>query len=167
MFARVLKGEARDARRSLLRDHLDAFHHARNHLVLQAHILALGILAHDHQVHAGIFRGEAGQIANGPQIGEKIELLAQRDVDALEAAADRRRHRPLERHAVAFDGFVKRRGNVLAVNLEGLGARGKARPLKLRARRLQNAHHRLRNFRPNPVAGNQRNFVSLLFGHSF
>src|ERR1700756_5098727 len=60
VFARVLKGEFRNARRTFFRDHLDAFDHARNHLVLQAHILALGVFAHNDQVHAGPLRLEAG-----------------------------------------------------------------------------------------------------------
>ena len=129
--------------------------------MLQAHILALGVFAHDHQIDAGILRVEAGQIANRPQVGEEIELLAQRDVDALESAADRRRHRPFQRHAVALDRLVERRGNVFAVNLERLGTCGKPLPLELRAGSLKDAHHRLRHFGPDAVAGNQRNFVRL------
>ena len=110
----------------------------------------------------GYFVSRPGRFLNGPEIGEQIELLAQRDVDALEAAADRRRHRPFERHLVALDRLVERRGNVLAVNLERLGAGGEALPLELHAGGLKNAHHRLRNFRPDAVAGNQRNFVRLV-----
>ena len=138
---------------------LMALDHAGDHFVLQAHVLALGVFAHDNQVHARPMRFQPGQILDGPEVGKQLELLAQGNVDALEAAADGRRDRPLQRHAVALDGFVERGGNVLAEYLECLGAGGKALPLKLHAGGLENANHRLRYLRPDAVAWNQRYFV--------
>ena len=161
MLARVLEGKLRNARRAFFGDDLDALDHAGNHFVLQAHVFALGVFAHDDQVHAGPFRFETGKILDGAEVGEEVELLAQRDVDALEAAADGRRDRPLQRHAVALDGFVERGGNVFAENLEGLGAGGEALPLKLDAGGFKNANHGLRDFGADAVAGDQRNFVCL------
>ena len=159
MLARVFEGELGDARRAFFGDHLDALHHAGNDLVLQPHVLALGVFAHDDQVHAGPMRFQAGQVLDRAEVGEEVELLAQGDVDALEAAADGRSHRPLQRHAVALDRLVERGGNVLAVDLEGLGPGGKALPLQLDAGGFENANDRLRDLRPDAVAGNQRYLV--------
>ena len=72
---------------------------------------------------------------------------------------------PFSATLVALDRLIKRRGNVLAVDLEGIGAGGVALPLPLHAGRFKNADHRLRHFRADAVAGNQRNCVRLLFRH--
>ena len=57
--------------------------------MFQADVKALGVLADDDQVHAGVARFDARQILDGPEVGEEVELLAQGDIDAREAAADR------------------------------------------------------------------------------
>ena len=59
-----------------------------NHFVLQAEadIRPSVFSAHDDQVHAGPLGFEAGQVLDGAEIGEEVEFLAQRDVDALEAS---------------------------------------------------------------------------------
>ena len=88
---------------------LMAFDHAGNDFVLQADVLALGVFAHDDQVDAGPFGFEAGEILDGAEVGEEVELLAQGDVDALEAASDGRGDRPLEGDLVALNGLVEMR----------------------------------------------------------
>ena len=89
VLARVFEGKARDAGGRLLGDDLQALDHARHDFMLDAGIQALGIFADDDQVDAGIARRNVGQIANGAEVGVELELLAQRDVDAGKAAADR------------------------------------------------------------------------------
>ena len=46
----VVEGELGDPQRVLCRDHLQRLHHARDGLVLQGRVLALGRLADDRQV---------------------------------------------------------------------------------------------------------------------
>ena len=97
---RVLEGELRDARRRLLGDDLQALDDARDDLVLEPGVEVLGVLADDDQVDAGEAARHARQVADRPQVRVEIERLAQADVDAGEAFADRRRHRPLQRDLV-------------------------------------------------------------------
>ena len=159
VLARVLECEFGDARGAFFGDDLDAFDHAGNDFVLQADVLALGVFAHDDQVHAGPMRFQAGKILDGPEVGEEIEFFAQGDVDALEAAADGRGDRALQRDFVALDRFVKRGGDVFAEDFEGLGAGGKALPLPLDAGSFEDANDGLGDFRADAVAGNERDFV--------
>ena len=126
-------------------------------------VFALRVFAHDDQVDAGPLRFQAGKILDGPEVGEEVEFLAQRDVDALEAASDRRGDRPFERHFVALNGFVERRGNVLAEDLEGFGAGGVALPIEVDAGGFKDADDGLRDFGADAVAGDQRDLVGLHF----
>ena len=67
-------------------------------LVLDAGVEIFGVLAHDDQVDV-VGSGSARRVAlaSGATCGVQVELLAQRDVDRAEAAADRGRDRALER----------------------------------------------------------------------
>ncbi len=103
--------------------------------------------------------GTARQIADGPEVGEQLELLAQRDVDAGEAAADRRRHRAFQPDVRALNGFGQLFWDVLVVFLEGFGAGGIALPLELDAGGFQNANCGVHDLGADTIAGNQRNFV--------
>jgi hypothetical protein len=155
LAAGVLEGEARDARRGLLGDDLQALDHARHHLVLDAAVEPLGVLAHHDQVDVREARGHARQRQRRAQVGVELERPAQAHVDRLEALADRRRHRPLERHAVAHDRVEHLARQRVAVERERLGARDVRLPVELRAGRLEHAHGGGGHFGTNPVAGNQ------------
>ena len=133
-----------------------------HNFVLESDVLTLSVFAHDDQVNARPVRRQPRQILDRAEICEQVEFFAQRDVDALEAAADGRGHGALESHAIALDRLVERRGNVLAMNLEGFSSRRVPLPIKFRAACLKNANDRLRNFRADAVAGDQRYFVRLL-----
>src|ERR1035437_1490477 len=165
VLARILESEFGDARGALLGDDLDGLHHAGDHLVLQLQALALGVFPHDDQVDSGPVRLQAGKILDGAEVGKEVKSFSQRDVDALESAADGSRHWPLQSHAVALDGLIERGGNVLAEDLEGLGPGGKALPLEAHAGGLQDADYGLRHLRPDAVAGNQRYLVRLALRH--
>ena len=70
---------------------------------LDAGVHVLGVLAEDDDVHLlGLRhrRRRALEVAHRPDAGVEVEHLAQRDVQAADAAADRRRQRPLDRDLV-------------------------------------------------------------------
>ena len=111
--------------------------------------------------------GEAGKILDGPEVGEEVEFFAESYVDALEAAADGRRYRALQRHTVALDRLIERNGNVFAMNLEGLGAGGEALPIEFDAGGFENADGHVRNFGADAITGNQSDLVRLCLRHCF
>ncbi len=66
---------------------------------LDAGVDVLGVLAEDHDVHqlgALHRRGHALEVADRAHAGIEVQHLAQRDVEAADAAADRRRQRSLD-----------------------------------------------------------------------
>ena len=83
--------------------------------MLEARVEILGVLAHDDQIDVLEAARHAGQVLDRPQVGVEIERLAQPDVDAGEALADRRGHRPLQRDLVPLDRLEQRRRQRLAV----------------------------------------------------
>jgi hypothetical protein len=123
------KANLRDARRALLRDDLQALDDAGNDLVLEPGIEVLGVLAHDDQIDAWN-RAARRQVPHRPEIRVEVERLAQADVHAREPVADRRGHRPFQRHLVAPDGsssstgsgrrpFDREHAGVVALPLDG------------------------------------------------
>ena len=89
--------------------HLGGF--GRAGLAFDAGVHVFGVLAEDDHVHSSgsLDRaGDAGVLAHRPHAGVQVEHLAQGDVQAAEAAADRRGER-------AFDGHDE-----LAQRVEGL-----------------------------------------------
>ena len=62
---------------------------------------------------------DARQVPHRPQVGVEVERLAQPDVDAGEALADRRRDRALQRDLVALDRVEQRAGSVWPYRLNG------------------------------------------------
>ena len=66
-------------------------------------VQVLGVLAHDDEVDVLVARLEALDRAGRAQVGVQPEHLAEGDVDAPEALADRGRDRALERDLVARD----------------------------------------------------------------
>ena len=135
--------------------------------MLQADVLALGVFTDDDQVQAGPMGGHAGKILDRAKVGEELELLAQGNVDALEAAADGCGDRALESDLVTLDGIAERGRNIFAVDFEGLSAGGKALPAEFDAGGFKDADDGLRNFGTDAVAGNKSYFVSLLVRHCF
>ena len=75
VLARVFKSEFGDARGAFLGDHFDGFDHAGNDFVLQADVFALGVFAHDDQVHAGPVGFQAGKILDGPKLAKRSNFL--------------------------------------------------------------------------------------------
>src|SRR5438552_1194937 len=73
--------------------------------MLQSRVEAHGVLAHDDEINVRIASGDMGQIAHGAEVGIKLELLTELDVNAGESAADRCGDWPLERYMRALNGF--------------------------------------------------------------
>ena len=159
VLARVLEGELRDARGGLLGDHLQALDHAGHDLVLQAEVQALGIFAHDDQVDVGIVRGNVRKIPDGAEVGEEFESLAQFDVDARKAAANRRCDRTFQPDASALNRFGQLFRNVLFVFFEGFAAGREALPFEFDAGGFENADGGLDYFGANAVARDESYFM--------
>ena len=150
---RVFEGKPGDARGGLLGDDLQALDHAGHNFVLDARVQSLGVFAHHHQIDAGIARGHRRQIADGPEVGEQLKLLAQRHVDAGKAAADGRRHRAFQSNMGALNGLGEFFGDVLFVLFEGFGAGSETFPLELDAGSFQDADTRVHDLGPDAIAG--------------
>ena len=103
--------------------------------------------------------GDAGQVPDRPQVRVEIERLAQADVHAREALADRRRHRSLERDLVAADRVDQLHRQRLAGPLEREDAGVVRLPVDRDARRLEDADDRVGDLGSDAVAGNQRDGV--------
>src|ERR1019366_792380 len=159
VFSGVLEGETRDAGASLLGDDLQALDHSGNNFVFDAGVKSFGIFAHHDQVHARVAGGNVREVANGPEVGEEFEALAQLDVDAGEAAADGRGHGTLQSDAGALNGFAEFFGNVLVVLLKGFGAGGEAFPFEFDAGGFEHANRGLNDFGADSVARDEGYFV--------
>src|SRR5207245_7026499 len=77
-----------------------ALDHARNHDVLQARVQTLRVLADDHQIDVPIRHHDARQRSHRPHAGEKIQLLAQANIDRAKPLAHGRSARSLESDAM-------------------------------------------------------------------
>ena len=155
----VLEREPGDPLRGGAGDDLDALGGVRADHVLDARVEVLGVLAHDHEVDVLVARLDALEGPRGPEVRVQAEHLAERDVDAAEAAADGRRDRALERDPVAahrLEHVLRERGAVLGH--DGL-ARVLDLPLEGDARRIEDAPGGLRQLRPDAVAGDQGDAV--------
>ncbi len=152
---RELEGVAGDARRSLLGDDLDALDDAGDDDVLDARVEVFRVLAHDDEVEFGVARRHVRQRPHGAQVGVEVERLPEPDVDRGEALADGRRDGAFERNPVALDGFEQVFGERRAELFERLRARVVRLPAHVHARRLDDAHDRRRDLRPDAVARNE------------
>ena len=127
--------------------------------MLDAGVQVLGVLADDHEVDVLVAGLEALDGASGPEVRVQAERLAQRDVDAPEALADRRRDRPLEGDLVAPD----RLEDVFRERRPVLGHDGLAGvddlPFERDARGVEDAAGRLRQLRADAVAGDEGDSV--------
>ncbi len=125
-------------------------------LVLDPGVEVLGVLADDDQVDVVEPAAHAGVALAGADLAVKVELLAERDVDRAEAAADRRCDRPLQRCAGLTDRVEHfGRQRIAAVLLHHIGAGLADVPLELDAGRLENAPRRFGELRPGAVAGDE------------
>ena len=89
--ARVFERVAHDLLAARPRDQLDARHHFRRQLILDARVQILFVLAHDHHVHIGMLGVDERMVGHArPHVGILAQRLARGDVQALEAAALRR-----------------------------------------------------------------------------
>src|SRR5581483_9716037 len=133
--------------------------------MLDARVFALGVLTNNNQIHAGVARRYAWQIADGTKVTEQLEFLAQRHIDAGKPLADRRGHRTFEANTVALDGSQKFLGKIFLILRVSFGAGGMAFPLEFSACGLKNAHNCVGYFWADSVAGNEgdgmHDFVSL------
>src|SRR6266508_5185584 len=129
-------------------------------LVLDPDVEVLGVLAHDHQVDVVEAGAHARVGLARAYLRVHVELLAQADVYGAEAAAHRRRDRPLQCGAVRPDRVEDVAGQrVTAVLLHHVGAGVLDVPVELDARRLEHASRRLGQLRTRAVAGNQGHAV--------
>ena len=156
---RVLEREAGDPLRGLAGDDLDALRGIPADAVLDARVQVLGVLPDDDEVDAVEAADDALHRAGRPQVRVQPQRLAERHVDAAEALPHGRRDRPLDGDLVAPDrlenGFGERRavgGNRGLAGLDDL-------PLELDAGRVKDAARRLRQLRPDAVAGDQGDSV--------
>src|SRR5699024_1377570 len=100
----ALERIAYQAGRFRARDHAQAFgaFAVVTKLLALARIHAFGVLAHGGDIDAVIARARTGEGHHRTDVGVKLEVLAQGDVDRAEAFTDGCRHRPLEGDAVAL-----------------------------------------------------------------
>ena len=103
---------------------------------LDAGVDVLRVLAEDHHVDLVRLldrRGNAGEPAHRAQADVEVELLPQRHVERADAAADRRRERPLDRDHVVLQDFERLLGepDVGAVDLGRLLAGVDLHPVDL------------------------------------
>lgn len=101
--AGVLEGIAQDALRGLAGDELDALHDTVDNDVLDARVLALGVLTDKHRVHIVVGGLVALDAAARAHVGEEVEGTAESQVERDVALADGGRERALERDKVAGD----------------------------------------------------------------
>ena len=99
---------------------------------------------------------DARQVPHRAQVRVQVERLAQADVDAGDALGDRRRHRPLQRDLVALDRVEQLHRQRLVEPLERQDAGIVAFPLDAEAGDVEDPDDGFGDFRPDAVAGNQR-----------
>ena len=134
---------------------------------LDAGVDVLGVLAEDHDVHPlGVRhrRRRAGEVAHRPHAGVQIEHLPQRDVQAADAAADRRRQRSLDGDLVGPDRLERVVRQPLAVLVLRLLAGGHLEPRdpllaaeRLLHRGVEHAHAGAPDVGAGAVAFDERN----------
>lgn len=152
----VLEGVAEDALRGLARDELDALHDAVNNDVLDARVLALGVLTDQNSVDVVVRGLEADDAPAGAHVGEEVEGTAESKVERDVALSNRRGKRALEGNEVALDA---RDGLVGDDGLSVLEAGGDVHglPLDGHVGGAVDVLDRLRNLGADTVSLNQRN----------
>ena len=153
----------RDSRGGVFGDDIQAFHHARNNLVLEPGVQVFRVLAENCQVHRYVRkpRLEPGKHPHGT--GIEAEFLAQLNVDALVAAADGCGGRAFESDTAHLKGGENLTRQQRAVFFERIQAGFDALPFDFHAGGIYRAHRRFCNFWANAVAWDE----GYLMGHSF
>ena len=121
----VLEGEAQDPFTRLSRDELDGLHDAVDDDVLDAGVLALGVLSDEDRVDVVVGCLVARDTLTRPHVGEQVEGAAEGEVEGDVAFADGGCEGSLEGDVVAgygADGFVG--DGLLAVFEDGVDGDG-------------------------------------------
>ena len=156
---RVLEGVPGDPLRRRAGDDLDALGGVLADHVLDAGVQVLGVLADDDQVDVVVAKVEALHRARRADVGVQVERLAERHVDAPEPATDRGRDRALERDVIAPDRLEDAVRERCPELLDRRLTRHDRLPLEADAGRIEHAGGRLRQLRPDAVAGDQGDSV--------
>jgi hypothetical protein len=69
----ILEGEAGNTKRSRAGDDFQTLYNTRSYHVLQARVLALGVLANDDKVHVFVACLHAGDVLDGYYVGKQID----------------------------------------------------------------------------------------------
>ena len=154
-LARVLEGELRHPERGLGGDDLETLDDARHDGVLEAGVEIFGVLAHHDEVDALEPARNARQRARRTEVGVELELLAELDVDRLEALPHGCRDRSLEGDLGAADRVEHGVGQRLAAERHRFGAGEVAVPVELRAGGFEDAHGRRGDLGADAVAREQ------------
>jgi hypothetical protein len=178
--AGVVEGELDDPAGALDRDRLDRdarvladvgarrelFDHPRQLqllggvlLELDAGVEVLGVLPHDDDVDVLVARAHALVALAGSQAGVEVELLAEGDVHAPEAGADRGRDGPLDGDAVPADRLQHGRRKGRSGRLHDVDAGLLDVPVEVDAGRLEDAPGGLRDLGSGAVAGDEGDSV--------
>ena len=164
LAAGQLEGVADDLLAALAGDDLQALRDVRRLHVLDAGVQVLDVLADDDHVDAlaRVAGGHAGELARGADVGVRLEELAQRDVGALLAEADRRLEGALEDDPGPLDrlaGLLRHARRVAP--LEDLGAGLGLLPVDGDAGRGDDPLRGPDDLRAHPVAGDDGDPVRL------
>ena len=156
MLPRIVKRKLRNPRRTLFGNDLQRLHHPRHDLMLQTRVQVLHVLAHDHKIDVRIVRLQSRQALHRPKVRKQLKFLPQRHIDRSEATANRRRHRPLQRHPILLDRVIQRLRNVLPRLLKCIRARIIPVPLEPHSRRRTRRLHNASPPHPKPPAQSHR-----------
>ena len=130
--------------------------------MFEGDIEALDVLADQDEIY--VFVATAGNHGlDRSQIGIKLELLSQANVDGAESAADRRRQWPLQRQPGAPDAVDEGSRQWIAATADAGHAALLKIPFERRSQRIEHTRYGFRDFGTDAVAGYQGcwNF----FGH--
>jgi hypothetical protein len=131
--------------------------------MLEAHVEALEVLAHEDEVD--VLETPAGdERARRPQVGEEGEFLAKAHVGRAEASAHGRGERPFQREARVADALDGGRGQRVLVLVEPGHAGEVGFPYERSADRLQHLERGVAHLRADAVAGNEGRGDFLLCG---
>jgi hypothetical protein len=147
------EGELGDALRLLAGDDLERFDDAADRLVLEARVLALGVLTDDAEVDVLVARLVAGDVLDQDDGGVDVELLAESDVEGTVAGSlDGRVEDTLETELVALERSNRLAEELLRVDVASLDTGDvDLLPLNGHVVRLEDLLHRLGNLSTDTV----------------
>ena len=157
--AGVLEGVTENALGSLAGDELDALDNAIDDNVLDAGVLALGVLTDQDGVDVVVGGLVAGDGSAGTDVGEEVECAAERQVERDVTLADGGRKRALEGNVVPVDALNGLVGDDrLAVGVQA-GCDVAGLPLDGHVRGRVDVLDRLRNLGTDAIALDKRDGV--------